>query len=160
MNGRITELGMENCQDLSQLYTEVCDNLNGYKKESINHLLEENNVNQYFFSKENIDRIQNNIRYQVYQQSNNKINRQSDRELNVIMRSMYLQYSSNNDNYLKSEIEYLNKLVIDYCVPKIITNLTQYIGYKKDITTMYTPMDMPQTTNVAGENSLTLNNPF
>ena len=159
-NGRVLDINDNTCEDMSKLYTEVCDNLNVYKKESINHILEENSVNQYFFSKENIDRIQDNIRYEVYNQTNNTIDRQSDRELSIIMRSFYLQYSTNNENNLVEEIKYLNKIVIDYCVPKIISNVKQYLGYKKDINTLYVPMEKPVSDNIVGNNSLTLNNPF
>ena len=159
-NGRVSDINIEECSDISQLYEEICDNLDNYKSESINHLLESNNVNQCFFSRENINSIQDNIRYEVYNKSNHIINRQSDRELSIIMRSIYLQYAHNNCNNVTNEIKYLNELVVNYCVPKIITNLTQYLGYKKDLSTLYTPMDNPIVSNVKGENSLELNNPF
>tara|TARA_B100001094_G_scaffold330048_1_gene394292 strand:+ start:2686 stop:3171 length:486 start_codon:yes stop_codon:yes gene_type:complete len=159
-NGRIMDIDDNKCQDISELYSEICDNLDDYKKESINHLLEENNINQYFFSKQNINYIQNHIRYEIYKKSKLNIHRQSDRELSLIMRSFYLQYSNNNDDNFINEIKYLNKLVIDYCIPKITNNVKQYIGYKKDISQMYTPMDKPESANLVGDKSLKLNLPF
>ena len=159
-NGRVSDINLDNCNDISNLYEEICDNLDQYKTESINHLLEKNETNQYYFSKSNIDLIQDNIRYEVYNKTNYIIDRQSDRELSIIMRSIYLQYGHNNSKNLENEIKYLNKSVIDYSVPKIISNLTQYIGYKKDLSTLYTPMDNPIVDNVKGMNSLELNNPF
>lgn len=159
-NGRVSDINLDNCNDISQLYDEICDDLTKYKSESINHLLESNETNQCFFSKHNIDLIQDNIRYEVYNQSNHIIDRQSDRELSIIMRSFYLQYGHNNPDNLLEEIKYLNKSVVEYCVPKIISNLTQYLGYKKDLSTLYTPMDNPIVDNVVGQNSLEMNDPF
>lgn len=160
-NGRVSDIN-DKCENIEQLYSEVNNGIHNYKKESINHLFEKNNVNQCFFSKDNLNHIQNNIRYEVYNNTNFTIDRQSDRELSLIMRSMYLQYSSNNDSDIMNEINYLNKLVINYCVPKIITNLKQYIGYKKDLNTLYTPMDKPENTNLVGKGNfeLELNKPF
>ena len=159
-NGRIRNIDINDCHNISNLYSEVCDNLNDYKNESIRHNLEKNQVNQYFFSKQNIKYIQDHIRYDVYKKTKQKINQQSNRELVIIMKSMYLQYSTNNDNNLKNEIDYLNSIVIDYSVPKIITNMTQYIGYTKDLNKMYTPIDKPVSDNIIGLKSLKLNNPF
>ena len=60
-----------------------------------------------------MDIIQNNIRYTVYVKTNKKhiIDKQSDIELQIIMRSMYLQHSPNLEYNYKEQLEYLNKLV-------------------------------------------------
>ena len=59
------------------------------------------------------------------------------------MRSIYLQYSPNLNKLYKEQIGYLNKLVVEWCVPKILSELEQYKGYIKDIETLPTPIPRP-----------------
>ena len=56
---------------------------------------------------------------EVFKTSGNRIGRQSDTELQIIMRSIYLQYSENNNCNIISQVKVLNKKVLDYCVEKI-----------------------------------------
>ncbi len=88
-----------------------------------------------FLSKQNIDSLQTNIRYSVWLKTNKKhvIGKQSDKELNIIMRSVYLQYSKNLPNNILAQVKELNKIVLDYAVDKIIVQLKQYIEYQKHI---------------------------
>jgi hypothetical protein len=103
-----------------------------------------------------MDIIQNNIRYTVYNKTNKKhiIDKQSDIELQIIMRSMYLQHSPNLEYNYKEQLEYLNKLVADWCVEKIIPQLEQYIGYLKEVEYMPMPIDLP--VNLSSKGSRTL----
>ena len=61
------------------------------------------------------------------------------------MRSILLQ----NANFkitqekLVDEIRKLNKLVVDYSVKRVVTNVQQFQGYIKDIEKMPSPMDRP-----------------
>ena len=102
-------------------------------------------VSRAFFSKENIQMIQNAIRRQVYEKSQNKflIDNQSYDELKVVMRAVYLQNSVNNPIDCMQQISALNKIVIDYCVKHVFSEALGYIQYRKDASTMYTPMDRP-----------------
>ena len=69
-----------------------------------------------YFSKENIKIIQNAIRAGVYEMSKQQyiIDNQDIDILSTIMRSIFLQYSSNLEKNILEQIEALNKLVIDY----------------------------------------------
>ena len=63
------------------------------------------------------------------------------------MRSIYLQYSKNiQSNDILNEIKYLNKLVINYSVQKITTELIAYNSYLENIQKLPIPMDNPQDT--------------
>jgi len=63
---------------------------NNFQVESLYGIQETSKLNQLFFSKKNMDIIQNAIRYTVYTKTNKKhiIDKQSDIELQIIMRSM------------------------------------------------------------------------
>ena len=63
------------------------------------------------------------------------------------MRSIYLQYSKNiQSNDVLAEIKYLNKLVINYSVEKITTELVAYNRYLQDINNLPVPMGNPEDT--------------
>ena len=96
------------------------------------------------------------IRYQVYIQTNKKhiIGRQSDLQLKIIMRSMYLQYGKNLQNDIKTQVQQLNTMVVKYSVPKIISGVKQYLAYKRDVSTLPVPMDRPKNLSSAGSKVL------
>jgi|APGre2960657404_1045060.scaffolds.fasta_scaffold01223_11 hypothetical protein len=89
-----------------------------------------------FFSRSNILEIQKLIRYQVYLNSKNKyiIGDQSETELIIIMKSIYLRYSKMPKDYscYAKEISRLNEIIVSRVIPGIINNIEQYIGYIKD----------------------------
>ncbi len=102
-------------------------------------------ISRAFFSKENIQILQNAIRRQVYEKSqgNFVIDNQSYDELKVIMRAVYLQNSINLPNDCTQQISALNKIVVGYCVKHVYSEALGYIQYKKDASNMYTLMDRP-----------------
>lgn len=118
----------------------------------------ENILNKLFFSTQNKKIIQNAIRYQVYSKSHYKIGEQCNRELLIIMRSIYLQYSKHQDDNVQGEIKNLNNKVVNYCIPGILTNIKQYIQYKKDFEKMPTPMELPKNMSNKGSKSLEIFN--
>jgi hypothetical protein len=79
-------------------------------------------LSNLFFSKRNAQIIQNGLRAGVYNLSNKKyiIDEQSPDALNVIMRAIFLQNSKNQPDNLTQQIEELNRMVIDYCAPKLL----------------------------------------
>jgi hypothetical protein len=115
-------------------------------------------LNFAFFSKPNMDIIQNAIRYNVWARTNQKhlIARQSDTELGIVMRSFYLQYGKNLDTNVAQQVQELNNLVVEYIVPQLISQIQQYEGYLRDISKPYTIMDRPTHTAVHGEKSFNL----
>ena len=100
--------------------------------------------------------IQNMLRYNVYEKSEKKfvIDKQSDIELEIIMRSIYLQHSPNLPNKIKEQIKYLNDLVINWCTEQIIPEVNQYLGYIKEIEYMPEPIDLPLNLSSKGSRSL------
>jgi hypothetical protein len=98
-----------------------------------------------FFSKDNIQILQNGIRAGVYKQSNNQfvIGSQNCDSLKIIMRSIFLQHANNQPTNILQQIDALNQRVWDYSIPQVFGEAQGYIQYKKDVSTMYTPIDYP-----------------
>jgi hypothetical protein len=153
-NGRVIMNNTQNVKDMNMIEGNKPNN--NFQVESLYGIQETSKLNQLFFSKKNMDIIQNNIRYTVYNKTNKKhiIDKQSDIELQIIMRSMYLQHSPNLEYNYKEQLEYLNKLVSDWCVEKIIPQLEQYIGYLKEVEYMPMPIDLPLNLSSKGSRTL------
>ena len=115
----------------------------------ISNIVVPNALSRTFFSNDNVERIQRQIVNEVYKQSNKKISKQSYQELQVIMKSMYLQYGRNLPTEIESQVITLNKYVIDECVRIIIPNVLQYNKYIEDITSPI-PV-MPRSQNVSNK---------
>lgn len=115
-------------------------------------------VSETFFSKENINLIQEGIINTVFNRSNGlyEIGKQSDQELNIIMRSIYLQEGKNLNYDIKTQVRELNTQVIKWCVDEIIKNIKQYMEYKKSVSTLPMPMEHSLLLSQKGTKSLEL----
>lgn len=113
-------------------------------------------LNAAFFSPTNVEIIQNKIRYDVFVKSGNKhiIDKQSTDDILIVMRSMYYQYGKNIPDHIKEQVEELNTIVSNWCVPKILAEIEMYYQYRKDISTMPIPLAHPVLLNSAGTRSL------
>ena len=105
----------------------------------------ESNLSRAYFSKDNIQIIQNGIRAGVYELSNKQyiVGNQNYDTLKIIMRSVFLQSSTNLPNQITQQIQALNDLVVSYCVKHVYSEAQAYINYKRDASTMYNPIDRP-----------------
>lgn len=117
----------------------------------------ENTLSQTFFSQENTRLLQQSIKRAVYEKSGEKqwvIDDQSADELQIVMRSMFLQYAKNLDYDIPGQIRELNGLVIDWCEPRISSEIGMYEYYLKDISKMPVPLEHPVLLSSAGTRSL------
>jgi len=117
----------------------------------VKNIHEKNQLNDLFFDKVNIEALQHGIRYLVYNATCKKhiIGNQDERQLLLVMRSIYLQYSYNLDFELLEQVKTLNSKVLDYCVDKIVSELKMYDKYLSDINTISIPSN-PISTNKSG----------
>jgi hypothetical protein len=122
--------------------------------DSINHIHTATSLTEGYFSKENVDVIQNEIIKRVYNQSGYVISRQSDTNLQIIMRSIYLQYGKNLPCQIKEQIIELNEEVYKECLRIILPNIQQTIGYRNDLNKL--PVTMNRSVNVSSKGSKTL----
>ena len=102
-------------------------------------------VSNLFFSTKNVTILQNAIRAGIYKISNEKyiIDNQDGDTLNVVMRAIYLQNSLNLPDNVTKQIEDLNNIVIQYCIPRIYSEVQGYVRYKEDASTLAVPLDKP-----------------
>tara|TARA_B100001113_G_scaffold349599_1_gene345230 strand:- start:255 stop:647 length:393 start_codon:yes stop_codon:yes gene_type:complete len=109
-----------------------------------------------FFSAQNMDSIQTNIRYQVWLQSGKKyvIGKQSPEELTVIMRSIFLQNSRNQENDILGQVKELNVITINYAIKRVFSELNQYVAYNKEISQGRQIMEHSVNTSIRGNRQL------
>ena len=132
-------------------------------KIAIEGISESTIISQIFLSEKNINLIQIKIINIINNQYKYKISKQSNKELIIIMRSIYLNNATNNysnKNELKNEMERLNKLVINYCIKNIINNIKSHELYLKKINNDLTPINLPSSTNIKGDKQLELKSFF
>jgi hypothetical protein len=140
-------------------YIDEKNNLrNNFKNTAIESIHTTTKLNFAFFSPQNIKIIQNALRYEVWRRTSSKhlIGEQSETELGIIMRAIYLQYGKNLPTNVAEQVQELNNIVIETLVPKIIIQIEQYMDYLRDISTPYRIMDNPQSTNVVGRKTFNL----
>ena len=152
-NGRVITTNKD-LKDLNMI--ENNSTQNNFQSEALYGIQEQTQLNQLYFSKANMKIIQNKIRYQVYLNTEKKhvIDNQSDVELEIVMRSTYLQHSPNLPNQIKEQIKYLNDLVTNWCVEKIIPEIYQYMGYLKEVEYMPVPLEHPVNLSSKGTKNL------
>lgn len=130
------------------------EGLNFLKNFQLDTKLSLNRLNSLFFGKMNIGALQNGLRYLVYKKTGFMVGEQSNEELYIIMRSIYLQYSENKETKIVEQIKSLNKKVLDYVVPTVISELRMYELYKKNISTLPEPLDHSINVNSKGSKQL------
>jgi len=110
-------------------------------------VFEDSLLNFLYFSKKNIQNIQNIVKLKIYKETNQVVDHQSFNELMVVMRSIYFEYSSHPpilkedmpDDIKKKvlqmytdEVSRLNNIVVDYVYPNVLSQLQAYIMYLRD----------------------------
>lgn len=151
-NGRINIMGQPISRSQFPLFIESKRGNTTYKNEALKSILGKSKLHNLYFSKTNIDNIQAMIRREIWIQSNkkHKISRQSDNELKIIMRSIFLQNGKHQCNNIIEQIKDLNQLVLEYCIPNILSNIELYLGYKKDTSFLPVPLEPPKNMSVVG----------
>ena len=145
-NGRINIIDKNN--NNNKIFN-VQDNVSSSYNEALTGTLECSTLSKAFFSKENMQIIQNSIRANVYKLSNNThiIDQQDSTNLKIIMRAIFLQYTRSLSDNITNQIIDLNNIVVNHCVPKILTEIDAYIKYKNDVSTLVVPIDRPVQTD-------------
>jgi hypothetical protein len=156
-NGRINMVDRKIYPDYPMFYQKN-EGLGEFKNDAIKTILQKNPLSDVFFSKQNIDYLQNKIIQRVYEisEGRHKIGRQSDTELEIVMRSIYLQFSLNQASNIREQIRQLDETVLDTVCPGIITAVEQYIQYRVDISTVQTPIILPESISTKGDKVLEL----
>lgn len=175
LNGRVDILS-SSVQSMDFSNNDKCNASGAH--DSMSRSMEHTPVSSLFFSRLNMDTLHQGICNMVYNSSRGKYNigRQSETELKIIMRSIYFESlknssqnifismlqtgNKNSDNHVIDSVKKLNKSVLDWVVPKVITNLEQFDKYKRDISTLPSPLDRPTFTSTSGTKQLELQSFF
>lgn len=110
--------------------------------------LQPTETSRLFFGKANIDALQRRLQEEIHARTGLTIDRQSDEELMVVMRYVFVQSGSNEGG--SAEVRRLNELVLAEIVPIVGSGVMQYLAYLKDASTLPTPIPRGQATSVKG----------
>jgi len=122
---------------------------NNKRSYSLKGIIQETPMSNLFFSDLNVKAIQMTIRYRIFTEKEETIGFQSENELFVIMRSIYLQNANSvlTSDKMLGNLQTLNAMVVTYSVKNIGDQLDQYRGYLTKISSAPTPMEHPRSAN-------------
>lgn len=140
MNGRIDI--SENADASLYALFERGNGKSQFSREAIINVHPTTQLNDLFFSDKNIRILQLGIRNMVanLSQGEFQIGNQSEVELQVVMRAIYLSHAKHLPYDVVGQVRELNKQVIDYCVPRIMEEIRMFKYYKKDVSQLPMPM--------------------
>jgi hypothetical protein len=143
-NGRVN-IKSPNTSDLFKLFDKIPANQCVTFRNPTEGLWNETDLSKAFFSYENIQIIQNGIRAGVYKRSNGQyvVGQQDCDALKIIMRSVFLQHSINQEFDIMHQIIELNKIVLNYCIQQVYSEAQSYLKYIDDASTLVVPISHP-----------------
>ena len=147
-NGRVNILEPIN-NSVFQLYDKIpIDEKTTSYRNALTGNLEANQLSRTFFSVGNILILQHGLMAGAYKSSGGRfrIGYQNEDTLKIIMRSIFLQHSSNLPTNITQQVEALNNLVLDYAIPQICSEAEGYIKFKNDVSTLPVPLQRASST--------------
>jgi hypothetical protein len=119
-------------------------------KENIQYRHSNTSLNEQFFSQQNMEILQQRIQATVFQMVGAHIDRQSEPDLMLVMRSYYLTHAQNVPGNESQELEELNERVVGFCSNRIAVEVQAYRYYRKDILDFPAPIARPIDTQIYG----------
>ena len=143
-NGRI-DIQSPDTRSLFNMYDKIPAHQCSTYRNPLEGQWDDSTLSNAYFSKENIQIIQNGIRAGVYKQSNNQyvVAPQDCDSLKIVMRSIFLQYSANLPGNVSGQIEALNQMVLNFCIQQVYSEAKGYMKYLSDASNMYVPIAHP-----------------
>lgn len=156
-NGRINIITPDINIKFNMMDKNLIDDCTSFR-DTININYENTPLIHAFFSSKNIQIIQNAIRANIYRKSDGEfiIGQQDCDTLKIIMRGVFLQHSMNMECNYTEQIIQLNEMVIDFAVKQLLGEIESYLKYKKDVSTLATPMPLPIMTSTVKTKQLEL----
>ena len=143
-NGRV-DIKSPNTLNLFAMYDKIPANQCTTYRNPTEGLWDDTLLSSLYFSKENIQIIQNGIRAGIFHKSKGQytIPPQDCDSLKIIMRSIFLQHAANQKNNITEQIEQLNKMVLNYCIQQVYSEVQGYVKYISDVSTLAIPIAHP-----------------
>jgi hypothetical protein len=114
-------------------------------------------LGELFFSPENINRLQQMVKYEVFLRTNGKYKLEIDQnesDLLVVMRAVYISDAMNQPYRLVHQVKILNHRTIERIVPDMISMIKQDDEYVKQLDRPLDPIPLPVNVNNAGRLAL------
>lgn len=148
-NGRVNTLEInENPNARFEMYEKIAvKNKATEYRQPLSNEFENNSLAQAFFSKENVQMVQNGLRAGVYKMSGEKqlvVAPQNIDVLKTIMRHMFVQYAQFHPTNIPGQIETLNTAVWEYAVPSVYAEAMGYLKYLQDSSSLVVPIELPK----------------
>lgn len=132
---------------------------NRFSRQAISGLHSKTKLNQAFFSEDNINYIQAELRYAVYQKTGITIDNQSVDELRIIMRGIYLQEFPYTPGQELEDIRNLNSRVLAFSVDQVSNAVLHHKKFLEDLKNPINQMDRPLYASKSGtKGSYDINN--
>ena len=107
-----------------------------------------------FFSEENVQSLQNTLRYNIYQKTGRTIAVQDYDSLKAIMRGTFLRTAKNLPENIKEQIQCLNSHVLEVATRSVMSGLDSYTAYIRDVSTLAVPLQLPVLSSNKGKDPL------
>ena len=114
-------------------------------------------LGELFFNQENINRIQQKIKLEVFLRTNGKYKLEVDQnesDLLIVMRDVYITDSENSPYKLVHQVKILNHRTIEKIVPDMISLMIQDEEYINQLDKPINPLPLPVNVSNAGRLSL------
>jgi len=114
-------------------------------------------LGELYFSRENMKRIQEKIKKEVFIRTNGKYVLdvdQKESDLLVVMRATFISNADNNPYRLVHQVKLLNHRTVERIVPDMISMIKQDQQYLKDISKPINPITLPVNVSKRGLRAL------
>jgi len=132
------------------------DDYYNMSQESVRGIQEETILSKVFFSPENVDLIQRRLIREVFKRTNGAylIEKQFEPDLQIVMRSHFLQNARHVPDHIPEQILELDNLTLDDLIPNVISEINAYIGYLDRAFAPRQIMDLPECVSSAGTRTI------
>lgn len=107
-------------------------------------------LNTLYFSEYNINLLHRAIRQKFKNMTGKSIDYQSQADLIAIMRYIYLMNLTDPYGNIHKQVQLMNTRVIDTAMSQLMTSVSQFYGYAKDISNPIVPPNLPTNTSLHG----------
>ena len=114
-------------------------------------------LSQLFFSTDNVNRLQQKIKYEVYKRSEGKFlleTNQNESDLLIVMRAVFISDAINSPYRIVHQVKQLNHLTIERIVSDMISHIVQEDLYLNQLDKPVIPIALPVCVSVSGRKSL------
>jgi hypothetical protein len=112
-------------------------------------------ISSSFFSRRNIEMLHNMIRFRVYENTSSIIDKQSENDLLLIMRDVYLSENIRPDLPSTPQIVSMNNATLSKAVAIVVSGVRHHSWYMRDACSQAVPViPRPEHLSMKGSRSL------